>query len=484
MASNSKILSKLQKLGKSLMTPIAVLPAAGLLLRLGQPDVWAWLGTLPKGIPWMSSAGSAVFDNLAIIFAIGIAVGLSEKNNGIAALSATIGHLILVKVAVSFNDTINMGVLSGIIVGILTGLLYNKYKDVKVPDYLKIFGDERFVPLITSLMCLVLGVLFGFIWPPIQDVINNFGNMVAAAGAIGAFFFALFNRLLIPFGLHHVLNTIFWFQFGTFKNPAGKVVNGDISRFFAGDPTAGTYMTGFFVIMMFALPAACLAMISAARKENKKAVSGMLLGLAFTSFLTGITEPIEFSFMFIAPVLYAFHALFTGIALAVTSILGIKCGFTFSAGFIDYGLNFGISTKPILIIPLGLIFAVIYYFLFLFFIKKFNLPTPGRELDSEINSNINSHTNASTSKKSGSSKLETKAKGILEAIGNSENIQFIDACVTRIRLTVFDGNKIDETKLKQLGANGVMKLDDKNFQIVVGTSADPLVSQMKSLMKQ
>ncbi len=480
MAKNSKFLSKIQKLGKSLMTPIAVLPAAALLLRLGQADIWSWTGSLPSGIPWMSSAGSAIFDNLSLIFAIGIAVGLAEENNGVAAISATVGYFVLTNVASKFDSTINMGVLSGIIIGILSSTLYNKYKDIKLPDYLGFFGGKRFVPIITSLYSLLLGIIFGFIWPPIQNVINNFGNMVAGAGAIGAFFFGLFNRLLIPTGLHHIMNTIFWFQFGTFKNSAGKIANGDLNRFFAGDPTAGTYMTGFFVIMMFALPAACFAMIKAAKDENKKAVSGMLLGLAFTAFLTGVTEPIEFSFMFISPVLYAIHALLTGIALALTSILGIKCGFGFSASLIDYGLNFGISTKPLFIIPIGLIFAVIYYFLFLFFIKKFDLPTPGRESNSEINSNVT----VDKSKKSGHSKLEDKAKEILKAIGDSGNIDSIDACVTRIRLVVFDGSKIDEAKLKNLGANGIMKLDDKNVQIVVGTIADPLVSKIKLLMKK
>ncbi|EJO5349336.1 PTS transporter subunit EIIC [Clostridium botulinum] len=480
MGMKNKILGKLQRLGKSLMTPIAVLPAAALLLRLGQPDIWSWTSSLPNGIPWMSAAGDAIFGNLSLIFAIGISVGLAKENNGVAAISAVVGHLVLTKVSLQFNDTIEMGVLSGIIIGILSASLYNKYKDIKLPDYLGFFGGKRFVPIITSLYSLILGIISGFVWPPIQNVINNFGNAVAGAGAIGAFFFGLFNRLLIPTGLHHILNTIFWFQFGTFKNPAGKIATGDLKRFFAGDPTAGTYMSGFFLIMMFALPAACFAMISAAKKENKKAVSGMLFGIAFTSFLTGVTEPIEFTFMFIAPVLYAIHAIFTGIAFALTSTLGIKCGFGFSASLIDYGLNFGISTKPLLIIPLGLVFGVIYYFLFLFFIKKFNLPTPGRESNSQVNGNIN----VDTPKKSGHSKLEDRAKGILQAIGDSENIDSIDACVTRIRLVVFDSSKIDEGKLKQLGANGIMKLDDKNVQIVVGTVADPLVSQMKKLMKK
>lgn len=476
MAKNNKALAGLQKLGKALMTPVAVLPAAALLMRLGQADVWKPFGLFqPNGITWMAAAGNAIFDNLALIFAIGIAVGLADENNGVAGLAATVGYYVLTRVSVTFNKDINMGVLAGIIVGILAGHLYNKYRAIKLPDFLGFFGGKRFVPIVTSFWTLILGIIAGFGWPHIQDVINAFGNLVAHAGALGAFVFGVFNRLLIPFGLHHVLNSLFWFQFGTFTNAAGKVVTGDLNRFFALDPTAGTYMTGFFPIMMFGLPAACFAMITAAKKENKKAVTGMLLGIALTAFLTGVTEPIEFTFMFLSPLLYAIHALLTGAALAITSALGIKCGFGFSAGLFDMLLNWGISTKPALLVLVGIIYALIYYFVFLFIIKKFDVPTPGRaEMveESETLSNL------------GNSELDVKAAEILDAIGNKENIDNIDACVTRIRLTVKDSSKIDEKRLKQIGATGVMKMGDKNFQIVVGTVADPLVTHMKSVMKR
>lgn len=474
MAKNNKILGFLQKLGKALMTPVAALPAAALLLRLGQPDVWAWTGTMPNGIPWMSSAGGSIFDNLPLLFAIGIAVGLAEENNGVAGLAATIGYFVLTKVAVSFNKDINMGVLAGIIVGTLASYLYNKYNSIKVPDFLGFFSGKRFVPIITSLYTLVLGVIAGYVWPLLQNGLNAFGNAVASAGALGSFFFGLLNRLLIPFGLHHVFNSLFWFQFGTFTDASGKIVTGDLNRFFALDPTAGTFMSGFFPIMMYALPAACLAMITAAKKEKKKAVAGMLIGLAATSFLTGITEPIEFTFMFMAPVLYGIHAVLTGTSLAIATALGIKVGFGFSGGLIDFLLNWGISTKPALLIVIGLIYAVIYYFTFLFFIKKFNLQTPGREEDIADSNEV----------KSTSSSLEDKAVQILQAIGNKENIETIDACITRIRLTVKDGEKIDQNRLKQLGASGIMKLDNKNYQIIVGTVADPLVTHIKAIMRK
>lgn len=469
---NNKVLGALQKLGKALMTPVACLPAAAILLRLGASDV--------LGIVWMEKAGGAILDNLAILFAIGIAIGLAKENNGVAGLAAAVGYLTLTNVAGAFDETINMGVLAGILSGVVAGLLYNKFKDIQLPQFLGFFGGKRFVPIVTAFACLAIGVAAGYVWPPIQGVLNDFGNTMAAAGAVGAFVFGILNRLLIPFGLHHVLNTIFWFQFGTFTKADGTVVTGDINRFLAGDPTAGVYTTGFYFIMMFALPAACLAMIAAAKKKNRKAVTGMLVSIAATAFLTGITEPIEFTFMFLAPVLYAFHALMTGIALAIANIFGMKMGFAFSAGFIDYALNYGISTKALMIILVGLIFAAIYFVVFYFAIKKFNLPTPGREDDDNLDEIVEDDAQRGAIK--GKSSIDEKAAGILEALGGSSNIESIDACVTRIRLTVKDSGKINEKELKRLGATGIMKLDAKNLQVVVGTLADPIVSHIKKMM--
>ena len=463
---NNKVLESLQKLGKAMMTPVAVLPAAALLLRLGAPDIF--------DIVWMNKAGAAVFDNLPILFAIGIAIGLAKENNGVAGLAAAVGYFTITNVAVSFNETINMGVLAGVIVGVVAGLLYNKFGDIKLPEFLGFFSGKRFVPIVTAFTCLALGFIAGGVWPAIQGGLDSFGGKMAAAGAVGAFVFGVLNRLLIPFGLHHVMNTIFWFQFGSFTKPDGTVVTGDIHRFFAGDITAGTYTTGFYFIMMFALPAACFAMILAAKKSKRKAVTGMFVSIALTAFLTGITEPIEFTFMFLAPILYVFHAIMTGIALAVANIFGMKLAFGFSAGLLDYVLGFGIATKPLMIIFVGLIFAAIYFVVFYFVIKKFDLKTPGRE-DEELEEST-----GSSSKASGS--LAEKAAGILENIGGKENIESIDACITRIRLTVKDGEQINQPALKKLGATGIMKLDSKNYQIVVGTSADPLVTQIKKLM--
>ena len=446
---NSKVLGSLQKLGKALMTPVACLPAAALLLRLGAPDI--------LNIPWMNIAGKTIFDHLPILFAVGIAIGLAKENNGVSGLAAVVGYFVLTDVSTSFNKTINMGVLAGIIVGIIAGLLYNKFRDIQLPQFLGFFGGKRFVPIITSLICLILGLIAGQVWPIIQNGINGFGNSLASAGAIGAFIFGVLNRLLIPFGLHHVL---------------------DIARFYAGDPTAGVYTTGFYPIMMFALPAACIAMILAAKKEKRKAVTGMLLGLALTSFLTGITEPIEFAFMFLAPALYGFHAIMTGLSLAITNLLGIKMGFGFSAGFLDYILSYGISTKPLLLLLIGVIFAIIYFLVFYFAIIKFNIQTPGREIDGDILEDEGQMKEKVTK----ASSIEEKAKSVLEALGGKENIENIDACVTRIRLVAVDANKLNEAELKRLGASGVMKLDSKNVQVIFGTLADPLVTHIKKIM--
>ncbi|USK37456.1 PTS transporter subunit EIIC [Cytobacillus firmus] len=365
------MLGFLQKIGKSLMLPIAVMPAAALLLRLGQDDL--------LGIPFISAAGNAVFGHLALLFAIGIAIGFSKDGSGAAALAGAVGYFVLTEGAAAINDTVNMGVFGGIISGIIAGLLYNKYHDIKLPEWLGFFGGKRFVPIITSLVMIVIAFLFGYVWPPVQAGINSVGDWIIGAGAAGVGVFGFLNRLLIPVGLHHILNTLVWFEFGEFTNAAGDVIKGDLWRFLAKDPSAGIFMTGFFPIMMFGLPGAALAMVAAAKKERRKAVAGAMAGLAFTSFLTGITEPIEFLFMFLSPVLYLIHAALTGLAMSITYVLDIHHGFGFSAGALDYILNFGIAQKPVLLAGIGLLYALLYFAVFYFLIKKLDLKTPGRE---------------------------------------------------------------------------------------------------------
>ena len=455
------MLGFLQRIGKALMLPIAVLPAAGLLLRLGQEDLF--------NIPFMANAGNAIFANLALIFAIGVAIGFAKDSHGAAGLSGAIGYLVLTEGAKSLDKGIDMGVLGGIIAGIIAGLLYNRFHGIKLPEWLGFFSGRRFVPIVTSLAMVILAGIAGFAWPPIQDAITGVGNWIIDLGAIGSGIFGLLNRLLIPLGLHHVLNSLFWFQFGEF---AGKT--GDIARFFAGDPTAGTYMTGFFPIMMFGLPAACMAIIATAKPENRKKVSGMFIGLALTSFLTGITEPIEFSFMFVAPLLYGVHAILTGLSLWVTTLLGIKSGFTFSAGFIDFGINYNIAQKPLLLLLIGVIYAIIYFVIFYFLIKAFNLKTPGREDDGELEEE-------ETVIETGVNKHEKMASQFIQDIGGKENISSIDNCATRLRLNVNDMDLVSDASLKAHGAKGIMKLNKTNLQIIVGTEVEFVADAMKRL---
>ncbi|MDX2647783.1 PTS transporter subunit EIIC [Streptomyces sp. PA03-1a] len=394
----SGLFQGLQKVGRSLQLPIAVLPAAGILLRLGQPDVFG-----ADGLGWdkvasvFATAGGAVFDNLPLLFCIGVAIGFAKKADGSTALAALVGFLVYSNVLKAFPVTEakiqagadipatynNPGVLGGIIMGLLAAVLWQRYHRKKLVDWLGFFNGRRLVPIIMAFVGVLVGVFFGLVWEPIGEVISNFGEWMTGLGSVGAALFGLINRALIPIGMHQFVNSVAWFQLGDFTNSAGTVVHGDLTRFFAGDPGAGQFMTGFFPIMMFGLPAAALAIAHTARPERRKAVMGMMISLALTSFVTGVTEPIEFSFMFIAPLLYAIHAVLTALSMAVTWAFGVHAGFTFSAGAIDYLLNWNLSTKPWLIIPIGLVFSVIYYVVFRFAITKFNLPTPGREPEEE-----------------------------------------------------------------------------------------------------
>ncbi|MCK1995113.1 PTS transporter subunit EIIC [Peribacillus muralis] len=456
------MLNYLQKIGKALMLPIAVLPAAAILLRLGQPDL--------LDIAFMAAAGKAIFDNLALLFALGIAIGLSKDGSGAAALAGLVGYFVLTNGTQAINKEIDMAVLGGIISGIVAAFLYNRYSDIKLPEWLGFFSGKRFVPIITSLAMIALAGIFGIVWPPIQDVINNIGEWITGAGALGAGVFGVLNRLLLPVGLHHVLNSLVWFVFGEYNGATG-----DINRFFAGDPNAGPFMTGFFPIMMFGLPAAALAMIAAAKKEKRKLVTGMLIGLAFTSFLTGITEPIEFLFMFIAPVLYVIHALLTGVSMALAVMLDIHHGFGFSAGAIDYMLNFGIAQKPLWIIPIGLVYGAIYFVIFYFVIKAMDLKTPGREDDEEEAAEETMVTTGD--------KYTDMGSLFIQDLGGKENLKSIDNCTTRLRLVVANADNINESALKRHGARGVLKLNKTSVQVIVGTNVEFVADAMKQLVQ-
>lgn len=465
----------LVKLGKALMLPIAVLPVAGLLLRLGQPDL--------LNIAFISAAGNAVFANLPVIFALGVAIGFAEENHGAAALAAYVGYVVLTSSLKVLNPNLEMGVFGGIISGITAGLLYNRYKNIHLPSYLAFFGGRRFVPIVTGGACLILALLAYYVWPPISNLISMLGNWTINSGNVGLFFYGLANRLLIPLGLHHILNNLVWFQFGDFatiQNGVQTVVHGDLTRFFAQDPSAGAFMAGFFPVMMFGLPAACLAMMHTAHPARKKAAVGLLLSLALTSFLTGITEPIEFSFMFLAFPLYVIHAVLTGAALAVMNIFGVKLGFTFSAGLFDYLLSFKLGTNGLYLIPIGLVYGVIYYFLFVWVINRWDLKTPGREEDAPAA--VAPATGPATASVAPTQDT-SRAAQYLQALGGKENIKTLDACATRLRLEVADAEKVDTPTLKKIGARGVVKAAGGVVQVVIGPEADLVCSEIKEKMK-
>ncbi|MFH9863065.1 PTS transporter subunit EIIC [Streptomyces sp. NPDC017202] len=395
----SGLFQGLQKVGRSLQLPIAVLPAAGILLRLGQPDVFG-----KDGLGWgkvadvFATAGDAVFANLPLLFCVGIAIGFAKKADGSTALAALVGFLVYKNVLTAFPITdakVTKGadvaatyndpkVFGGIIMGLIAAVTWQRFHRTKLPDWLGFFNGRRLVPILMAFIGTAVGVFFGLVWEPVGGVITDFGEWMTGLGAVGAGIFGAINRALLPVGMHQFVNTVAWQEIGSFKDASGAVWHGDLPRFFHGDPTAGQFMTGFFPIMMFALPAAALAITHTARPERRKAVGGMMVSLALTSFVTGITEPIEFAFMFIAPLLYVIHAVLTAVSMAVTWGLGVHHGFSFSAGAIDYFLNWNLATKPWLIIPIGLVFAVIYYVVFRFAITKFNLTTPGREPEEEV----------------------------------------------------------------------------------------------------
>jgi PTS system N-acetylglucosamine-specific IIC component len=474
---------RLQPLGRALMLPIAVLPVAGLLLRLGQPDL--------LNIAFIAGAGDAIFSNLGLLFAIGVAVGLARENHGAAGLAGAVAFFVTVEGAktllavppealAAFTDQAardlataayktkelsKLGVPAGVLSGVVAGLLYNRFSDIKLPEYLAFFAGRRFVPIVAGLAGLVGAMIFGLGFPYLEQGIDALSRWVVGAGSIGLFVYGVLNRLLIVTGLHHILNNIAWFIVGDFNG-----VTGDLKRFYAGDPNAGAFMAGFFPVMMFGLPAACLAMYRSAHPRRRKAVGGLLASLALTSFLTGVTEPIEFTFMFLAPALYAVHAVLTGISMVVMDLLDVKLGFGFSAGLFDYVLGYGLSTRPLLLVPIGLAYFVVYYATFRFCIVRFNLPTPGRDVEAPTAAAAVAGTSRSTR--------------LITALGGKANILTVDACMTRLRLTLAHPDRASDAALKALGARGVVRPGGPALQVVLGPIADQVAGELRTALRQ
>ena len=452
-----------QRIGKALMTPIAVLPVAALLLRLGFGDIFDGQIALI-----MKAAGDAIFSHLDLLFGIGIAYGLAKNNDGAAALAGAVGVLIAKAVYLSIDKDVNMGVFVGIIIGVLAGTLYNRYYDIKLPEFLGFFGGKRFVPIITSIAAIGVGVLAGYFWHFAQTGIDAFSNAIIGLNEIGTFIYGTLNRLLIPLGLHHILNSVFWFQLGEYthiKDGVEVVANGDLHRFFAGDKSAGIYMSGFYVVMMFGLPAMAYAMYLNTAQSQRKKVGAILAGVAFTSFLTGITEPLEFLFLFAAPPLFLLHALLTGLALALAQLLDIHAGFGFSAGFIDYVINYKLATNPLLILPLGALFAFLYFVLSYYTIKVLKLKIFEEDKQTKTN------------------QMSNEAQAFIEALGGKENILNTDACITRLRMSVNDSSTLLDAQFLSLGAKGVIRPDKNTIQIILGTKAERVAEKIKEALE-
>ncbi len=472
-------LGYLQRLGKALMLPIAVLPIAALLLRLGQEDL--------LNIHFISSAGQAIFDQLPLLFAMGVAIGLSKNAAGAAALAGAVGWFVLNAGTSAINPDINMSFLGGLLSGIVAGHAFNRFSEVQ-SDFLGFFSGTRLVPIVTGLAMLAIAWVCGYVWPFVQSGVDSMGRGLAESGSLGQFAYGFLNRMLIPLGLHHVLNAWVWFGLGEFTNAAGSVVTGDLGRFFAGDPTAGKFMVGFFPVMIAGLPCAALAMYCAAPKEKRRQVGTMLFSVALTAGLTGITEPLEFMFMFLAPGLYVLHAVLTGISMVATNAAGILHGFGFSAGMLDMVLNWGLATNPWRLVLFCAIFGPLYFFSFFVAIKLFNLKTPGRENADTRNTEqpaaptTNEKQEADDNPKDNpKDKLSTQAGQFAQALGGKDNLISIDACITRLRLRVQNADLIDESALKSLGSQGVVRLDASNIQVVLGTKAEGIAAEMNRL---
>lgn len=494
--------AQLQRLGKSLMLPIALLPAAGILLRLGQPDLLGGIKTPVIGpfFEAMSAAGGAVFANLPLLFAIGVAIGFAKKADGSTALAAAAGYLVIEAVFKTMSPIvlegvvdvagvqaqINYSVFAGILVGLVTALLFDRYHTIQLPSYLGFFGGRRFVPIVVSVASLVMGFALSYFYPIFDAGLTSVGQFIGGSGAFGAFTYGFANRMLIPLGLHHILNTYIWFIYGDYQVPGGDVVTGELTRFAAGDPTAGLLTSGFYPILMFGLPAAALAMIHMANKKQKKIAFGILGAAAITAFLTGVTEPLEFAFMFVAFPLYVVHAVLTGLSLAVAYMLDIHLGFSFSAGLIDfllYGTALAANNVWMLLV-MGVIFFAVYYVLFRLVIRWWNLRTPGREPEDEFEAEQAANNEDGPVAVSGGSvatAAAVKAEQLIAAFGGRENLVNVDACITRLRMEVADKDQVNKARLKALGAAGVIEVGN-NVQAIFGTQAELLKNDIKDAM--
>lgn len=482
------MMKTLQRLGKSLMLPVASLPVAAILMGIGYwYDPVGW-GSNSVVAAFLIKAGAAIIDNMAILFAIGVAVGMSDDGDGTSALAGLVSWLMIQTLlspgAISMFQQIQLEAVNpafgkinnqfiGIVCGLIGALCYNRFKSTRLPDALSFFSGKRCVAIVTAGFTLVVTLILFYVWPAIYNALINFGKTIISSGPIGAGIYAFLNRLLIPFGLHHALNSVFWFDIAGIN---------DIGKFWGTIPggvygQTGMYMTGFFPFMMFGLPAAALAMYHTAKDNRKKVVAGLLMSGALAAFFTGITEPIEFGFMFLAPALYLVHALLAGASAVICAILPVRSGFNFSAGFVDWFLSFKapMAQNPWMIIPIGLAFGVVYYMVFRFVITRFNLKTPGRE-DDEGGDADRAVTLASND-------YDGVAATILDGLGGKDNIASLDNCITRLRVEIKDYTAVNEKKIKAAGVAGVVRPSKTSVQVVIGTKVQFVADAIKRLIQ-
>ena len=476
----------LQKLGKSLMLPVACLPVPGIMLGLGywiDPAGWGGGNVFAA---FLCKAGSALIDNMAILFVIGVSIGMSDDNDGTAALAGMVSYLMVttllspgaVEMFTGKEANVAFTKIAGNqFIGIITGLIgaacYNKFKSTKLPDALSFFSGKRSVAIVTAGVTIIASVILFFVWPVLYGGLVSFGTAISATGAVGVGLYGFFNRLLIPFGLHHALNSVFWFDAVGIADLYKFWGMGGYEQAAAGE--VGQYMTGFFPVMMLGVPGAALAMYQTAKTKKKKEAAGLLGAAALCSFLTGVTEPFEFAFMFLSPVLYVIHALITGIVCAICALLPVRAGFTFSGGFIDWVLcaKLPAAMNTWMILPIGAVVAAVYYVVFRTLIVKLNLKTPGREdddLEAEkrvVLSNDN---------------FTDVARIVLEGLGGKANVTSLDNCVTRLRLEIKDYTKVDEKKIKSAGVAGVMRPSKTSVQVIVGTKVQFVADEMKKML--
>ncbi|AYE36671.1 PTS sucrose transporter subunit IIBC [Borrelia turcica IST7] len=476
----NNVMKNLQNLGKAVQTPAAVLPIAGILLGFGYLIIEA---TDPSGIfrqigKLMEQSGGAILGNLPILFAIGTGMGLSKNNKAAAALGGAVGYLILNAGLATFTITINgklepvnMSVLGGIIAGTTSAMLSDKVVYWEIPQFLGFFSGQRLVPIMNGLLSALLAIVFGFLWAPLQIAINQVGNWMVEAGHLGLFVFGFLNRLLIITGLHQLLNTLVYFVFGEYTASDGSIVQGEITRYLNGDPNAGTFTAGMYPMMLFGLPGAALAMYLTSKKERRGEVGGLLLSASLTAFLTGITEPIEYTFMLIAPFLYLIHAVLTGLSLIITNIFGVHIAFALSAGIIDYFLMFPKSTKALLIFPIGLGIGTVYFIIFITLIKIFKIKTPGREDDNE--GELISHIPSNISD-------DEIFDSIIKAFGGLNNIKNVDSCFTRLRVDVENPKLVNKDLIKNLGASGTIISSGNQAQAIFGAKSEKIATYIKS----